>query len=971
MKRLLPFFLLAIPGAILADGEAQFTFASVKTVPAVAAEAAAAVPEEALKALKDATGAKDWANVVKSCDALLAIPGTATEDRFTWSDKKREAFERLGRWEDALAAAQATLAYPASSNAVHGARMRVVRLLRERLGRKDDAIRLGTEILDDETLPADWRADGANEAANAASDKRDSVLCKDILVKADALPTSIGKMGALRYRLISYSWYSVRPQPVELVHDRSLSMLTNSAFTVADRAKCAIISMECHRGMAKPEDRVSTVPQVRAFLDEVGTTLAASEAARVRNCVFINLKAAGKYAFDDAVASAEELLACTNATASIRIGAADFLSEQARKAGDVQKARTIMEGCYTFPDNKPGEYESIAKKIGHTFILQDKCDAAVESYKRALAFNNSDDMKRRVDNLAIEAYKLFYRYKDALDLYLATGNRVEAARLMANMMDDRPGAKKLFREILADEKASIASRTDAWRWLFSQEPALADKYFNTLIGTTEASTNDMVKVLTDMVAARGGSSYSFGGNYAAVRHAYSLLERIHAATGRTWSFPVMQYAASAQCEARDYAAAAKIARDAQEWKSAEAPADIYQINLMAELLPFKGDAAAAFNAVKAADAKFGAELPPKTRVSRIDRLGNMAVLGGNEPLARGLADYRKSLFVPAPKREYVVHFSERPITGLAAFDAMAQQPEKQEMSRQYGGSMDFLVTDVGTGNRDKDIGSEKNAKNAPVPTIQIAYDAFGVHFRFEAPDEKAADIGAGFLGGGSYEAYVAPGENQPYYCLLMDIRPNASVTFFNTTYNTTGHRRITNDDRSLYKSETMVTDKSVVSYIMLSWNAFATLIPANGTVWEFENVHWGRGDRAAWNGTESIHGRSTWGRLVFDMPEKARIDILKRVIFAARNSYSSEKAQYSMGCIDFWRDTERGDPEFYAKCLAPLVKELDTYLPLVKVDMSDEDVVTVAEKALPAWRDIRYTVARLRASYLASQIAGE
>ena len=957
------------PCLVLAADEAPFTFSSVKTVPAVAVEAAAAVPEESLKALKDAIGAKDWTNVVKSCDALLALPGTATDDRLAWSDRKREAFERLGRWDDALAVAKTSLTYPAPSNAVHNARLRVVRLLREKLGNKDEAIRLGTEILDDESLPADWRAEGAGLAADAANDKRDFVCGKDLLLKADALPTTLKKKSDVRWRLICHCIYNVRPQPADLIRELSASVITNTLFSPADRVRCSIVNLEWHRGMAQDEDKTATIPAVRAFLDEVGPAVSASEKARVGNAVFLNLKAAAKSLASEAEASAEALLANTNAAASIRIGAADYLAERARTSGDILKARAILEGCYAFPDNKVGELESIAKKIGRTYILEDKCDAAVESYKRALAFNDSPDMKNRVNNLTLEAYKTFFRYADARNLYLAMGNRVEAARLMAGSMDDRPGAKKLFREILADENESRSSRIEAWRWLFAQEPALADRYLDVLLGTTDANTNDMVKVLTDMVAARGGSSYSFGGNYAAVRHAYSILDRIHAATGRTWQFPVMQYAAIALCEARDYEAAAKVARDALAWKSAEAPADLYQLNLMAALLPIKGDEASALKAVQAADAKFGAALPPKTRVSRLDRLGLMAVIGGNEPLARGLANHRKSLFVPAPKREYVVHFSEKPITGLASFDSMAVKPEAQEMSRQYGGSMDFLVTDVGTGDRDKAIGTEKAAKDAPVPTIQIAFDAFGIHFRFEAPDQKAAEIAAGFLGGGSYEAYVAPGENQPYYCLLMDIRPNASVSFFNTTYNTTGHRRITNDDRSLYKSETVVTDTSVVSYIMLSWNAFATLIPANGTVWEFENVHWGRGDKAAWNGTESIHGRSTWGRLVFDMPEKARIDILKRVIFAARGSYASAKSQGNMGYVDFWRDKERGDPEFYEKCVAPLVAKLDTYLPLVKVDMSDEDVLKVAEEALPGWRDIAYTIARLRTNYLADKLA--
>ncbi len=170
---------------------------------------------------------------------------------------------------------------------------------------------------------------------------------------------------------------------------------------------------------------------------------------------------------------------------------------------------------------------------------------------------------------------------------------------------------------------------------------------------------------------------------------------------------------------------------------------------MAALFPLKGDETALLKAVRNANAKFAGDLEPKTRVSRIERIGVASAIGARESLTRALAAFRKSLFVPAPKREYVVHYSETPITGLAAWEKVAPKPESQLMDRQYGGSMDFLVTDVATGNRGEGIGTEKAAKDATVPSIQIVCDAFGIHFRFEAPDEKALQMASGFLGGGS------------------------------------------------------------------------------------------------------------------------------------------------------------------------------------------------------------------------------
>ena len=867
--------------------------------------------------------------------------------------------------------APAKPASPAAAEAAAKLPEESIKAIKEalKLNRYDDAMRLGVELLGDETISADLRADAALLAASAAQSAKNNARATEILRKADALPASTKKRGEVHWRLVQHAINVVRPQNGDDIRDYTLAGVTNSLLPAGTRLNCAYSCLDWYRKLSAPADKLIPVAPVRAFLAEAGQAVSSRDAARAECEILKNQREAGAIARDDAFATATALFANTNALAWSRIPAANLLASRKREEGDHIAANAILESCYAFPDNGVAQLEDIAKSIARSFILRDQCDTAIEAYKQPLRDTATPEMQKRVNALILDAYKTFYRYEAARAFCLANGNRVEAARISANLMDDRETGLRLFREVLVDESASRGDRISAWRWFFSREPELADRYLPLVIGDTEAHTNEAAKMFADMVAARGDSSYSFTGNYKAVRRAYRILEGIYKATGKTGTFAVAQYAAFAFCDAHDFAAAAKICRDAVDGGWTKEPADLYQLNLMATLLPLKGDEAAMLKAVRDADAKFAGELAPKTRVSRIERIGVASSIGAREPLSRALAAFRKSLFVPAPKREYVVHYSETPITGLAAWDKVAPKPESQLMDRQYGGSMDFLVTDVATGNRGEGIGTEKAAKDAAVPSIQIVCDAFGIHFRFEAPDEKALQMASGFLGGGSYEAYVAPGENQPYYCLLMDVSPNASLSIFNTTYSTAGHRRIRNDDRNLYKSETAFTDHSAISYIMLSWNAFATLIPANGTVWEFENVHWGRADKAAWNGTESIHGRSTWGRLVFDMPEKARIEILKRVIFAVRKSYLSAKGAGGMGVIDRWRDNALGDPAFYNECLAPLVAELDSYLSLVKVDMSDEDVLKVAEEALPRWRDIRFEVARLRARYLADKLA--
>lgn len=49
---------------------------------------------------------------------------------------------------------------------------------------------------------------------------------------------------------------------------------------------------------------------------------------------------------------------------------------------------------------------------------------------------------------------------------------------------------------------------------------------------------------------------------------------------------------------------------------------------------------------------------------------------------------------------------------------------------------------------------------------------------------------------------------------------------------------------------------------------------------------------------------------------------------------------------------------------------LDSYLPILKEDMSDADVIRLSDEVLTDWRDIKFIVARLRARYLAERHTG-
>jgi len=341
-----------------------------------------------------------------------------------------------------------------------------------------------------------------------------------------------------------------------------------------------------------------------------------------------------------------------------------------------------------------------------------------------------------------------------------------------------------------------------------------------------------------------------------------------------------------------------------------------------------------------------------------------------------VAAYIASLRVPSPRKEYRVRYRAAPISGLSDWDAIpqAERPVLLPLDRAYGGSMDFLETDVTTGSRGgAGAGSAAAGKDEAEKlgaSLGVLCDEFGVHLRFEYNDPRARNIEARLLGGGSYEIYLAPGANLAHTCLLLDVQ-TGRLSFANLTYDGPEFTGIKTDRPDLYRREHRFHDDRVVSYVFLSWNAYGYALPSHGSVWEFETVLWARRGNFAWNGTESIHGRSTWGRLVFDLPASARTAILRHRIFTVLATYQAEKATRAehAGILDCWQDPVLGDPEFYQVRVKPLVEKLDALVPLVKPGMSDEEIARVAAGALQGWANIRYTVDALRRQWLVERLS--
>ena len=396
-----------------------------------------------------------------------------------------------------------------------------------------------------------------------------------------------------------------------------------------------------------------------------------------------------------------------------------------------------------------------------------------------------------------------------------------------------------------------------------------------------------------------------------------------------------------------------------------APADVAELKLSAALqdqAEKTPDEIAAFLAKN--EPAFAAGMKGTDRLQVLQNVASAASAALDERIVRGIALYLKRMAPQEERRLYTVRYSAHPVTGPDSWTKLGFEPERQTMSRDYGGGKDIFLTDVTTGGRGAGVEGELKTR----PELSVVCDDWGVHFRFVDPDEKARAIELGLIAGGTYEAYLAPGKGRPYACFLTtpDDRP---VNVFNSTYDMPGVRAIDAKDPEQVRSRTVIADGAIVTYVSFAWGNWAARIPNEGDRWDFEVVRWGRAGSAAWNGLKSIHGRSTWGELAFALPASARLGILRRQVVRAKRAFVAENGstRFHSGLVDLWRDSDVGDPKFYDEALKPFIAELEGCAAEVTEEMTDETVRRLYETALPKWQDLRFEVARRRLAYLQSR----
>ncbi len=579
-----------------------------------------------------------------------------------------------------------------------------------------------------------------------------------------------------------------------------------------------------------------------------------------------------------------------------------------------------------------------------------KVQAAVKEAAAKLATARNAAETNKVHAAVAGVYAAYGREADG-GAYLEKRGLYEQA--MRHYRHVPAKARELSEKIYAANKANFFSR-------LSDHPEIIEDFDVAVFGNLRANdTNGWTRAIKNLFKQLGGNhAYVHGVKPKAFVAVYRKLLPVADEWGVATPAAVAKNAVWAFLQLHDAAGVQEAAARGLTDETAKGE-EKYGLGLAAALATTTGNPADFLAAAKAYDAGFKG-LTQKARVEALCAYASARMQAGDENAVRGLDQFRKSLYRPEPRKRYVVGFSDTPIAGFSDWAKVAA--ETQTYDRRYGGNLDFLVTDVTSGERAAGNSTEKLAD----PTMAVVADVNGIHVLVRQVDPKAKDVALGLVANCSFEGYIAPGENTPYACFMYTPQ-SGKASIFNTTYPTFVDRPIearTPDRKFRFQSD--YADGEARHHFFFSWENWMQRIPEDGFVWDFENMCWHRSGNSCWNGTESIHGRSTWGEFEFRLTRAQRARILRPLLVKAYAAYNAEKrtTAESDGALVHWADEAIGDPEFHAAQIKPLVDELDALGGQIVSDMTDETVFRLAREALPRWLDVGFEVARRRARWL-------
>ena len=649
----------------------------------------------------------------------------------------------------------------------------------------------------------------------------------------------------------------------------------------------------------------------------------------------------------------KSLLAYPQVQTAPKVDAVKRLTTYMAQRGEYAEAFKLIDKGFTFDKLAVAQYVDLCRQYANLLKWQGKCDEAVKYLRSKI-----NDANKKLILKEVAVIYLYFRELDkAYAAYMEAGMPVEAVGVYGGIEPEK--AQALALKIIEDDKNNTEQVRGALLVHF--------------LGSGKKNA-DIRKKYAPLLKYVNGWSLPGTMRYAATAKDYDrALEMMEIMKQRN-SFVLDNI--TAQILLEYYINSGNVAKLKELKEQLPASrvnaANKVRFDIAIDLFTaIRQDKAGAFKAFYK-NCKF----PAMSQKERADLLLSLSALALNAKfftVSQEIYDTYLSLYKPQPCKTYNVPFSDEPVLGVHGFLSLEKMPDPQFMDRKYGGNMDFLVTDVSTGDRGGAISGKQSGDTYKPSELRMVCDKYGLHMMFKAFDSKAKDIEAGIVSAGSFEMYFAPGDNQPYYCPLPDMS-NTAVGIWNSSYNHRQWRQLDQYGKTNFdiKTEKVYTEDGYIVYMFVAWDKFYDKLPEKGDTWDFENVHWSRFGGNSWNGLKTIHGRSTWGKLAFDISDDQMRQIKRNLIIKARQAYLKEKRTSGRyhGAIDRWaNDKYVGDAAFYNEKVAPLIQKLDSYLPLVTADMSDETVDKLFFEAVPAWNEIRYTIEDLRREYLEEKLS--
>lgn len=664
--------------------------------------------------------------------------------------------------------------------------------------------------------------------------------------------------------------------------------------------------------------------------------------------------------WDEAISLYEKIAAEPGGDNKSKITALNKISQAYTAKGEAQKATDTLNRSLALPDLKPLELLTALANKGALFLNQGKYQAARDTYQKMIDTDPSDRNQANVQKLIIRTWTAEGNLGRAIELALQGQDGLELAYLYQKQGDAKAAQLQLLT-ILNDRQADFKLKITAFNRLMTlyaatDDYAQARKDVATFLPQLSDSDPNQPAALLPLIrsAMETGNYESASWAAAVTMNASKLSDRDYMLV-RLWL--VNSLGALGRLDE-----ACKIAETAAADEKL-AIADRFRFKLTADALASTGRIDEMKNAYARTLGLFKGYTPTaKEKANVMLNAAKSALMAGKNHAASELYNLHQALFLKELPVSYVCDFMNEAPSDVAAWlaSSLLKDPKKEaKINRKYGKNLAFLLgTDASTTGRG--VAAEGSGSDNTQTDLHMACDANGIHFFFKTIDPRADEVKSQLVSGGSYEGYLAPGTNKPYYCFLIDLPTGSLKDSFPTMYPNRSFRQAQVQNGTIISS-TLPTKDGFATYLFYSWELFYDNLPANGDKWQFETIRWTRSGGFSWAGSQSVHNRSSWGNIVFNGLTENNLRAIKRnLIFKALANYEKEKSPKTKGAIDFWKDAELGDRQFYNTELAPLVTKLDDFERISTKDISGTDIETLFEQAVPDWMEFKYRVEELR-----------